>query len=216
MTRAAGSPAADRGETGGDGAGHERRAAALVARLTAAGRTVAVAESLTGGAVTEALVAVPGASRCVRGGVVAYATDLKASLLGVPDALLDRHGAVHPEVALAMADGVRERLGADYGLSTTGVAGPAPQDGREPGTFHVAVVGPEVHEVVSVEATPGAVGSRAQVRGQALEEVLALALRRTAGPGDRGGGTAEMSADDGTDRGPGGGTPGGGLTLDRV
>ena len=83
-------------------------AARVVAGLTAAGRTVAVAESLTGGAVVEALVAVPGASACVRGGVVAYATDLKASLLGVPTALLDAVGPVDPEVALAMARGVRD------------------------------------------------------------------------------------------------------------
>ena len=114
-------------------------AVAAVAALTAAGLTVAVAESLTGGSVVEALVRVPGASACVRGGVVAYATDLKATLLGVPADLLAERGPVDPDVAAAMADGVRRRLGADLGVATTGVAGPEPQGGRPVGTFYVAV-----------------------------------------------------------------------------
>lgn len=146
-------------------------AARVVAGLTAAGRTVAVAESLTGGAVVEALVAVPGASACVRGGVVAYATDLKASLLGVPTALLDAVGPVDPEVALAMARGVRTGLGADVGAATTGVAGPDPQGGHAPGTFHVAVVSPEAEVVRS--AAVGALG-RAEVRAAARDALLAL------------------------------------------
>lgn len=150
----------------------------LVAALTEAGRTVAVAESLTGGAVTDAIVSVPGASACLRGGVVAYAGDLKAHLLGVPSALLDRHGAVHPDVARAMAAGVRQRLGADYGLATTGVAGPDPQDGHPPGTFHVAVAGPAGVEVVSASPDVGARPARATVRAAARVAALDLALRR--------------------------------------
>ena len=82
----------------------------LVALLTGAGRTLAVAESLTGGMVADALVGVPGASSCLRGAVVAYATDLKADLLGVPAEVLERLGPVHPDVARAMARGVRLRL----------------------------------------------------------------------------------------------------------
>lgn len=152
---------------------------ALVRGLSSAGLSLAVAESLTGGSVCEAVVAVPGASGCLRGGVVAYATDLKAELLGVPPDLLAEHGAVHPEVALAMARGVRARLRADYGLATTGVAGPDPQDGRPPGTFHVAVDGPNGGEVVSA-APDGADprrGDRAQVRGAARDAALHLARR---------------------------------------
>ncbi|WP_250448154.1 CinA family protein, partial [Actinotalea sp. C106] len=123
-----------------------RRAVEVLTRLR---RTVAVAESLTGGALTDGLVTVPGASRCLRGGVVAYATDLKHELLGVDETLLSRDGPVHPDVARAMAQGVRVRLTADYGLATTGVAGPDPQGGRPPGTFHVAVAGPRGVEVRS-------------------------------------------------------------------
>ena len=77
----------------------------IIELLVARGQTLAVAESLTGGLVAAALTAVPGSSAAFRGGVVSYATDLKAALLGVPSDLLDRHGAVHPEVASAMARG---------------------------------------------------------------------------------------------------------------
>jgi nicotinamide-nucleotide amidase len=110
----------------------------VVAGLTERGETVAVAESLTGGLLAAALVEVPGASAVFRGGIVAYATDLKAALLGVPGALLERHGAVHPEVAAAMASGVRTRLNATFGLATTGVAGPDPADGQPVGTVFIA------------------------------------------------------------------------------
>lgn len=159
-------------------------ALAAVRRLVAAGRTVAVAESLTGGAVTAALVDVPGASACLRGGVVAYATDLKARVLGVPADLLERHGAVHVDVALAMARGVREALGADVGVATTGVAGPDPQDGRPPGEFHVAVVGPEGEVTRSV--APHGPADRATVRAAARDAALGLlvaALEADAAPG---------------------------------
>ncbi|WP_460445883.1 CinA family protein [Angustibacter aerolatus] len=117
-------------------------AAADAARtLLAAGATVATAESLTGGMLGAALTAVPGVSAAYRGGVVSYATDLKHALLGVDADLLAREGAVHPDVARAMALGVRDRLGADWGIATTGVAGPDPQDGRPAGTVYVAVAG---------------------------------------------------------------------------
>src|ERR1700677_1907333 len=106
----------------------------ILARLQAGGHTVAVAESLTGGLVAAALTDIPGASASFRGGVVTYATELKASLLGVDPGMLARHGAVHPHVATSMAEGVRSRLGASFGLATTGVAGPEPPDGQPGGT----------------------------------------------------------------------------------
>lgn len=152
------------------------QATRVVQLLTASGLTVAVAESLTGGLVCAALTDVPGASRCLRGGVVAYATDLKAALLGVDPGLLAREGAVHPDVARAMARGVAMRLGADLGVATTGVAGPDPQDGRPPGTVHVAVSGPAGVLVESL--SPGSwAGDRASVRAHARTAALALLLR---------------------------------------
>ena len=112
--------------------------------LTRRGLTIAVAESLTGGLLVAELIGVPGASKVVSGGVVAYNTALKHTLLGVDAALLASRGAVDPDVAAAMADGVRRACAIDgvpasIGLSTTGVAGPDPQDGKPVGTVFVAV-----------------------------------------------------------------------------
>jgi nicotinamide-nucleotide amidase len=119
-------------------------ASALVSELREAGLTIAVAESLTGGLVVAELVSVPGASAVVAGGVVAYQTELKHSLLGVSSILLETSGAVDPEVAAQMAQGVRSRLtvdgrAADIGVATTGVAGPEPQDGKPVGTVFIGV-----------------------------------------------------------------------------
>ncbi|MFC8294018.1 nicotinamide-nucleotide amidohydrolase family protein [Streptomyces sp. NPDC057242] len=117
-------------------------AARVLALLAERGQTLAVAESLTGGLVAAELTGVPGASASFRGSVTAYATALKHELLGVDAALLAERGAVDPEVASQMAAGVRVRLGADWGIATTGVAGPEPQDGQPVGTVYVAVAGP--------------------------------------------------------------------------
>lgn len=144
---------------------------ALVQALASRGWTVAVAESLTGGAVASSLVDVPGASRVLRGAVVAYATDLKATLLDVDDALLDARGPVDPGVADAMARGVRARLGADVGLATTGVAGPGGQGGHPPGEVYVAVVTPRGAQVEHLRLA----GDRAEVRDGARRAVLDLA-----------------------------------------
>jgi nicotinamide-nucleotide amidase len=114
-------------------------AAEVHALLLARGETVAVAESLTGGALGAALTAVPGVSATFRGGIVAYATELKTELLGVDPGLLAIRGPVDPDVATAMAEGVRDRLGATWGLSTTGVAGPDPQDGHPPGEVYIGI-----------------------------------------------------------------------------
>jgi len=161
------------GTVAGDGAGaSDEVPARLLDALVRRGLTVAVAESLTGGLVTATLVDVPGASRALRGGVVAYATELKATLLGVDAGLLAARGAVDPDVALAMARGVRTRLAADVGLATTGVAGPDPQDGHPPGTVHVAVVAPGGERVLSLRLP----GGRAAVRAAACTAVLALSL----------------------------------------
>jgi PncC family amidohydrolase len=96
----------------------------IVQALTERGRTVVTAESFTGGGIADALVSVPGASRCFRGGVTAYDDALKTALLGVDADLLRAHGAVSRQAAAAMARGARERLGADFALATTGIAGP--------------------------------------------------------------------------------------------
>jgi nicotinamide-nucleotide amidase len=137
--------------------------------------SVATAESLTGGLLGARLTNMPGSSATFRGGVVAYATDLKAGLLDVPRDLLAAHGAVHADVAAAMARGVRERLGATYGLAVTGVAGPEPQDGHSVGTVHLSVAGPgsEVTKQSTRMPTPG---TGPQVRPQIREVTVTYAL----------------------------------------
>ncbi|MFD4653286.1 CinA family protein [Streptomyces sp. NPDC056721] len=130
------------GAVGGGGADGLATAAVVLRLLTERGETLAVAESLTGGLVAADITSVPGASRVFRGSVTSYATELKRDVLGVDGTLLAERGAVDPEVALQMATGVRRVLGADWGIATTGVAGPDEQDGQPVGTVFVAVVGP--------------------------------------------------------------------------
>lgn len=149
---------------------------AVVALLRGRGVTVATAESLTGGLLAAALVSVPGASDVFGGGVVSYATELKAELAGVPAAVLEQHGPVSAGTAEAMAEGVRRRLGAAAGVATTGVAGPDPLDGHPPGTFHVAVSAPGEVRVASY--LPTRQRDREIVRRLAVVRALDL-LRRT-------------------------------------
>ncbi|MBF0816784.1 CinA family protein [Microbacterium paludicola] len=152
-------------------------AAGLLARLRLRGWSVAVAESLTGGLVVSSLVGVPGASASLRGGVVAYDTAIKQSVLGVDAALLGQHGPVHPEVARQMAEGVRRALSvagrsADVGIATTGIAGPESPDGQPVGTVHVGIATPDRSSVASFLFD----GDRARIREAACEAALRAAL----------------------------------------
>ena len=142
----------------------------VVTLLTERGQTVAAAESLTGGLLAAALVEVPGASVVFRGGIVAYATDLKSALLDVPASLLERYGAVHADVAAAMAEGVRQRLDATFGVATTGVAGPDPADGQRVGTVYIAASG----QVSTVRRRLDLAGGRRSIRDQAVLQSLLL------------------------------------------
>ncbi|MGY3204428.1 CinA family protein [Streptomyces sp. TE5632] len=165
------------------------RAAEVVRLLTVKGGTLAVAESLTGGLVAAEITSVPGASKVFRGSVTAYATDLKHELLGVDATLLAQRGAVDPQVAAEMAVGVRKALGTDWGIATTGVAGPDPQDGQPVGTVYVAVCGPTVTDSVFAGGFAGGGkvehlrlnGDRAEIRMESARSVLALLLGELAG-----------------------------------
>lgn len=154
----------------------------VVRLLTVSDATLAVAESLTGGLVAAEITSVPGASKAFRGSVTAYATELKHQLLGVDATLLSERGAVDAQVAAQMAAGVRKALGADWGIATTGVAGPEPQDGQPVGTVFVAVDGPFGPD--SGAAGGGKVaalrlnGGRAEIRMESVRSVLALLLER--------------------------------------
>lgn len=140
----------------------------LVDDFTRDGRTIAVAESLTGGLLASTIVSAPGASACLRGAVVAYATDTKASILGVSQGQLDATGPVDVEVAKQMASGVAELFSADIGISTTGVAGPEPVDGHEAGTVFMGmhVLGTTTGALFHFD------GDRETVRQKAVLEAL--------------------------------------------
>jgi nicotinamide-nucleotide amidase len=160
------------GETG------DIRAAAVVNRLIDRGETVAVAESLTGGLLAATIVEIPGVSAVFRGGLVVYATDLKTTLAGVPVELLTERGPVDPDVAIALAEGARARCDADWGLATTGVAGPDPQGGKAVGTVFVAVAGPAGSTVRKLALDGGRAAIRTATVTAALQ-LLAARLRAT-------------------------------------
>lgn len=146
-------------------------AVSVIEAAVGRGSTIAVAESLTGGAVLSALVDVPGASAALLGGVVAYATELKHTLLDVPAGLLAARGAVDPDVAEAMALGVLRRTGADVAVATTGVAGPDAQDGRPVGLVYVGIaVGGNRPRVSSTAHRFD--GDRAEIRAAATVAAL--------------------------------------------
>jgi nicotinamide-nucleotide amidase len=154
----------------------DRPVAELALSLARArGLAVATAESCTGGLVAARLTDVPGSSDVFRGGVVAYANAVKERELGVPRAVLERHGAVSAETAAAMADGGRARLGADVAVAVTGVAGPGGGTPEKPvGLVHVHVAGPgEAREERTLELP----GDRASIRARATATALHL-LRR--------------------------------------
>lgn len=147
------------------------RAVAVVRALVERGQTLATAESLTGGLIGATITAVPGASAVYLGGLITYATDLKARLGGVPADVLAAAGPVSAQTAAAMASGVRQVTGADWGVAATGVAGPDPQDGHAPGEVWLGLARPSgaVH-ATRLDAT----GDRQSIRTAAVAAALIL------------------------------------------
>jgi nicotinamide-nucleotide amidase len=159
------------------GAGKQELPDLVVARLTARGERVALAESCTGGLLAGLLTTVPGASAVLDLGVVAYSNDVKERLLGVPAPLLQAHGAVSEPVARALAEGARRVGGATWGVGITGIAGPSGGTPEKPvGTVHLALAGPGGTEAVARHYR----GDRDRVRRLATWEALDL-LRRALG-----------------------------------
>lgn len=154
-------------------------AARVVDTLRRRGQTLAVVESLTGGLLAAAFVNVPGASAVFRGGLVVYATDLKAALAGVPRTLLDARGPVDPEVAAALAAGTRQRLVADWAVATTGVAGPEPHGGAAVGTVWLAVSGPDAQVTRLLHLA----GDRLRIRTAAVAAAVGLVAEVVGGQG---------------------------------
>ena len=150
----------------------------VIASFKTAGLKIAVAESLSGGGLASELVSVAGASEVFLGSIVAYQTALKASLLGVPTALLQSVGAVDSQVALAMATGVRTKLAAGMSMeashivavSTTGVAGPDRQDGQPVGLVFIAMDADSGSTVRQFQFS----GDRAAIRSQTIAAAIVL------------------------------------------
>ena len=139
--------------------------------LLSRGESLATAESCTGGLIAHRLTEVAGSSAYFRGGVVAYANELKERLLDVSPADLVAHGAVSEPVAAQMAEGVRRRLSADWGIGVTGVAGPSGGSPEKPvGTVYVAVAGPEAVSVKRFQFE----GDRSAIKAQTAEAALSL------------------------------------------
>lgn len=147
-------------------------AATLQAELFRRSQMVATAESLTGGRLGDVLSAAPGASDTYLGGVVSYATASKRKVLGVSQETVDRHGVVSAECAAEMATGVRSLFGADYAVSTTGVAGPTTQEGKPVGLVYVGVAGPSGVSTRQLDLD----GERAEIREKAVREALEALL----------------------------------------
>lgn len=154
----------------------------VIATLTERTVSLAVAESLTGGLLGATLTRVPGASKVYLGGTIAYDTRLKTDLIGVPTELIREHSVVSEEVALAMALGLQERTDADWTVAVTGVAGPGPQDGHEPGEVWVCVLGPRIPSLPQLQQVQrfDFDGDRETVRDATVEAALAMLLRALA------------------------------------
>jgi len=152
-------------------------AADVTQTLQERGESVCTAESLTGGQLCVILTTAPGASESVRGGVVAYQTPVKHDVVGVPAHILEEHGAVSEQTAVALAECARQMFGATWALSTTGVAGPTTQEGKPVGTVFVALAGPRAG-VVSLQLE----GDRDRIREQTCAAAIAL-LHKLAGIG---------------------------------
>ena len=152
----------------------------IVSELTKRGESIGVAESITGGHLSGALIDIAGASNIFAGGIVAYSNQLKISDLKVSPELLDEFGAVSIEVAQAMALGAKAKFAATWGLSTTGVAGPGPHNGREAGTLWIGIAGPGV--LTSINPAISSELSRNQVRSESVAGAL-MAFARILNPG---------------------------------
>jgi PncC family amidohydrolase len=148
-------------------------AARLQAILVPAGRTLATAESCTGGLIAHALTEIAGSSGYFRGGFVTYDNEVKRDQLGVPDALLVAHGAVSAQVARAMAEGARDRLGTDLGVAVTGIAGPDGGTTEKPvGLTYIAVADADGVDVRRYHWTADRSGNKRESAYAALALVL--------------------------------------------
>jgi nicotinamide-nucleotide amidase len=148
-------------------------AAKVIDLLRERRESISCAESITGGALTSALVSVSGASDVLLGSIVAYSKEMKINQLGLSAELITEKGLVSKEVALEMAKGARQKLGSSWAISSTGSAGPRALDGSSPGEIWIAIVGPDRQESVKLSLN----GARQEVISGAVESALTLLER---------------------------------------
>ena len=148
-------------------------AAKVIDLLRDRSESISCAESITGGALTSALVSISGASDVLLGSIVAYSKEMKINQLGLSAELIDERGLVSKEVALEMAKGARQKLGSSWAISSTGSAGPRALDGSSPGEIWIAIVGPDRQESVKLSLN----GARQEVINGAVESALTLLER---------------------------------------
>ena len=148
-------------------------AAKVIDLLRERSESISCAESITGGALTSALVSISGASDVLLGSIVAYSKEMKMNQLGLSAELIDDKGLVSKEVALEMAKGGRQKLGSSWAISSTGSAGPRALDGSSPGEIWIAIVGPDRQESVKLSLN----GARQEVINGAVESALTLLER---------------------------------------
>ena len=148
-------------------------ATTVIKQLRKSGKTLAVAESLTGGGLGAALTEVPGSSEVFLGGITTYTDESKVKLLEIPKRLISKHTAVSEEVAKAMAESVRKIFKSDFAISTTGVAGPGKAYGKSAGSVWLAISTKK--EVIAIELSIA--GDRATVRKATIESALATFSR---------------------------------------
>jgi len=148
-------------------------AATVIDLLRKRSESISCAESITGGALTSALVSISGASEVLLGSIVAYSKEMKMNQLGLSAELIDEKGLVSKEVALEMAKGARQKLGSSWAISSTGSAGPRALDGSSPGEIWIAIVGPDRQESVKLSLN----GARQEVINGAVESALTLLER---------------------------------------
>jgi nicotinamide-nucleotide amidase len=148
-------------------------AAKVIDLLRERSESISCAESITGGALTAALVSISGASDVLLGSIVAYSKEMKINQLGLSAELITEKGLVSKEVALEMAKGAKQKLGSSWAISSTGSAGPRALDGSSPGEIWIAIVGPDRQESVKLSLN----GARQEVISGAVESALTLLER---------------------------------------
>lgn len=144
----------------------------IISLLAEKKETISTAESLTAGGLSSALTSVPGSSDVFLGGITAYQNSVKTAQLGVLAELINQHSVVSQEVAIAMAQGAKKQFGSTWAIATTGVAGPGPSEGVEPGTVWVAIVGP-INQSIELSLA----GDRDAVRNASVSSAIATFAR---------------------------------------